>query len=301
MITGYIQDIFLKHWSAESLENPVFLKHIKSIGYNKAEVDAFVKQYVLDPHHEGQDNGIFPNVKNFGDNNEFMPMFYDVVKSIVDYWAEDTTRVINEINYDHKESNLLFILKLLTFPPTEFDLSKIRVIDIDRQNLGETLKTLYGLKNINIKKEHSRELSFKYLVYKAFEEHMPLVYSLLAHEALIYAEIINKLYPKEMYRLNDTEHKTIPPYIYTGKDFLNFNQIGENLMYYLKTENFSLSTLQHFLTNKIQKEMKILNQAQNYILKNGGKLRNVLIMDKKKNASIKASKYMVGNFKGKFL
>lgn len=296
MITGYIQDIFLKHWPAESLENPVFLRHIKSIGYNKTEIDAFVKQYIADSTKEGQDNGTFPNVKNFGENNQFMPMYYDIVKSIVDYWAEDTIRVINEINYDHKESNLFFILKLLAFPPNEFDLSKIRVIDIDRQNLGETLKTLYGLKNINIKKQHSRQLSFKYLVFKAFQEHMPLVYSLLAHEALIYTEIINKLYPKEMYMQNSTEHKTIPPYVYTAQEFLNFNQVGESLIHYMKTENFSLYTLQHFLDNKIQTEVKILNQAQNHILENGGRLRDVINKNKKKNASIKASKYMVGKF-----
>jgi len=296
MITGYIQDVFLKQTNREALDNPIFLKHIKSIGYNKAEIDAFTHYYEIT-----EDNR-FPNVKNFGDNNEFMPMYYDIVKSMVDMWAEDTTRVINEINFDHKESNLMFILKLLTFPPNGFDSSKIRVIDIDRQNLGDTLKNLYGLQHIDKSKHHSRELGFKFLVFKAFKEHFPLIYSMLAHEALIYVEIINKLYPHEMYKLNINEHKTIPPYVYTAEEFIEFNSIRSDLLYILKKEPFSITRLQEFIDSRID-NFKDLQNGQRYILDNGGRLRNVLLNDKRKNknASSKASKYMVGNFKGKFL
>jgi hypothetical protein len=296
MITGYIQDVFLKQTNREALDNPIFLKHIKSIGYNKAEIDAFIHYYEVTADNR------FPNVQSFGTNNEFMPMYYDIVKSMVDMWAEDTTRVINEINYDHKESNLMFILKLLTFPPNGFDSSKIRVIDIDRQNLGATLKNLYGLQNIDTSKQHARELGFKFLVFKSFKEHFPLIYSMLAHEALIYVEIINKLYPHEMYKLNINEHKTIPPYVYTAEEFLEFNSISSDLLYTIKKEPFSLKRFQDYILSRID-NFKDLQNGQRYIQENGGRLRNVLLNAKRKNknASSKASKYMVGNFKGKFL
>ena len=146
--TGFIQDVLLSEINESSPKSLLFQKYLLDLGYSQYEVTSFCNHY--NPlFHTQRDRGknfqTFPDVANFGPDNIYLPIFYTMIESLVDHWCINIPRVINEVNQGHKMSNLLLVLKLLTFPPPNVDISKIHIMDINRQNIGESLNMKYGM------------------------------------------------------------------------------------------------------------------------------------------------------------
>ena len=296
LVTGFIQDVLLKEIHAHSLSSPIFIQFIRGLGYTEYETEAFCNYYnpQFYNHKDREDYNNFPDVNVFGKDDVFLPMYYDIVETIIDHWANDLPRFINEFNSNHKESNLIFILKLLAFPPNKLDVSKIRVIDINRQNLGDTLKSIYGIK-VDSSKVHARTSTFKHLIYLAFTKHIPLINAFLSTELTLYSEIINKLYPCEIYATN--KKSSLPNYIYPIDKFLSQEEISGKDAAHLFKEPFNFKILQNIFQLKTRVVNSNLTQIRNTINSSNGSLETILKkMEKEEesvNASSIASQYLV--------
>jgi len=287
VVTGFVQDVLLREVNESSPNSLLFQKYLLDLGYSQYEVTSFCNYY--DPtFHEQRERGkvnrknfqTFPDVANFGPGDIFLPIFYTMIESLVDHWCNNIPRVINEVNQGHKMSNLLFVLRLLTFPPPSVDISKIHVMDINRQNIGESLNIKYGMK-IKTGKMHAREPIFKHMVFSAFKKHIELLSAFLSTELTIYSEIINKLYPPENY----IKGKKLPVGVFNTEDYF----MNDNIPLQFKHDLVDGPTDQHilkeqFLAKTIKVESEISQVIQN-IKGSGGSIESVLRKEAEEDAS----------------
>jgi hypothetical protein len=297
LVTGFIQDVLLKELHNDSVSSLLFQEFVIGLGYSKYETEQFCQYYNWQYHAKDREGYVenFPDVDIFGKDDIFLPMYYHIMETMVDHWANDLPRFINQFNTNHKQSNLIFILKLLNFPPEKMDTSKIRIIDLNRQNLGNTLKSLYGIK-LDSDKVHARTSKFKHLIYLAFKKHLPLINTVLSTELTIYSEIINKIYPHEMYASKNK--KNMLDYIYSDEEFLNEEEIPleSGNQKFIEPLDYKILQRQFILkTNKIQTKLRQITKS---IKDEGdGSLESVLKeMEKRKesdNASSLVSQYLV--------
>jgi|14_taG_2_1085336.scaffolds.fasta_scaffold00139_40 hypothetical protein len=298
VVTGFVQDVLLREVNESSPNSLLFQKYLLDLGYSQYEVTSFCNYY--DPtFHEQKERGqinrknfhTFPDVANFGPGDIFLPIFYTMIESLVDHWCNNIPRVINEVNHGHKMSNLIFVLKLLTFPPPNVDISKIHVMDINRQNIGESLNSKYGIK-IKPNKMHAREPMFKHMVFTAFKKHLELLSAFLSTELTIYSEIINKLYPPENY----IKGKKLPVGVFNAEDFLINDNMKNYHPEYLAMRPIDQNVLrQQFLAKTVDVESEISQVIQN--IKNGenGSIESILRKQAEEDASITSSQFLVDN------
>lgn len=292
--TGFIQDVLLSEINESSPKSLLFQKYLLDLGYSQYEVTSFCNHY--NPlFHTQRDRGknfqTFPDVANFGPDNIYLPIFYTMIESLVDHWCTNIPRVINEVNQGHKMSNLLLVLKLLTFPPPNVDISKIHVMDINRQNIGESLNMKYGMK-IKTGKMHAREPMFKHMVFGAFKKHIELLSAFLSTELTIYSEIINKLYPSENY----INGKKLPVGVFNTEDYC----INDNIPLQFKHDLADGPIDQHTLTEQfkaktVKTEKEISQVIQNIKNTENGSIESILRKQAEEDASITSSQLLVDN------
>ena len=296
--TGFVQDVLLKEINEDSVNSLLFQKYLLDLGYSKYEVTNFCNFYNPNFHAQNKRGGVnsknfqnFPDVSNFGTDNIFLPIFYHMIESIVDHWCTDIPRVINEVNQGHKMSNLLFILKILTYPPHNVDISKIHVMDINRQNIGESLNSKYGMK-IDTAKAHSREPYFKHMVFAAFKKHLPLLSSFLSTELTIYSEIINKLYPLENY----TEEKKLPSGVFNTDEYLVNDNIPQDFKHRINWTPLNQHLIyEQFKVKSVNVESE-LSKVMHLIKSDGkGSIETVLRENEDNDASSNSSQLLVDN------
>jgi hypothetical protein len=218
-------------------------------------------------------------------------MFYHVLETIIDNWFSDIPTVISEINTGHMGNNLIFILKLLNFPPHKFDSSKIRIMDINRQDIGATLNGLYGTK-INTKKMHARDPVFKHLVYLAFYKHINLLSSFLNTELVMYSEIINKLYPCGMYN-----GKNLPMGVFSAEEYVKNEHMPPRMQDLIKEQGTSTQSLIQMFSSKTNNAASMVSKIVNKVNNEGaGKIENILQNQSlEKLSSNASSQYLVDN------
>ena len=294
VVTGFIQDVILSEINESSPKSLLFQKYLLDLGYSQYEVTSFCNHY--NPlFHTQRDRGknfqTFPDVANFGPDNIYLPIFYTMIESLVDHWCTNIPRVINEVNQGHKMSNLLFVLKLLTFPPPNVDISKIHIMDINRQNIGESLNMKYGMK-IKTGKMHAREPMFKHMVFGAFKKHIELLSAFLSTELTIYSEIINKLYPSENY----INGKKLPVGVFNTEDYC----INDNIPLQFKHDLADGPIDQHTLTEQfkaktVKTEKEISQVIQNIKNTENGSIESILRKQAEEDASITSSQLLVDN------
>ena len=204
-IAGFIQDVLLYSLNERSFSSPFLIKHWLDSGFTRDEIN----DYKTNCKKLGS---AFPN--NAGVNNEFLPLLRKAIIPVVDNWFDNTINFINEVNDDHKHTNYFLLHKLFASNNNKIDKSKIRLIDIDRQNLGLTFQHQFGMK-IDATKIHERPAVLKNLVYEAFLPHINQLMSQIKHECLIYCDLINYIYPQDMYK-----NKTNPSYVYSEDEFI---------------------------------------------------------------------------------
>lgn len=203
-IAGFIQDVLLYSLNHRSFNSPFLIKHWLESGFTRDEIYEYKSECDRKNH--------FPGFA--GKNNEFVPLLRKAIRPVVDNWFDSTIIFINEVNDDHKHTNYFLHHKLFASRNNKIDKSKIRLIDIDRQNIGLTFQHQFGMK-MDADKFHEREAVLKNLVYEAFLPHMNQLMSQIKHECLIYCDLINYIYPAEMY-----ENKNNPSYVYTAPEFV---------------------------------------------------------------------------------
>ena len=292
VVTGFIQDVLLSEINESSPKSLLFQKYLLDLGYSQYEVTSFCNYYnPLFHTHRGKNFQTFPDVANFGPDNIYLPIFYTMIESLVDHWCTNIPRVINEVNQGHKMSNLLLVLKLLTFPPPNVDISKIHVMDINRQNIGESLNMKYGMK-IKTGKMHAREPMFKHMVFGAFKKHIELLSAFLSTELTIYSEIINKLYPSENY----IKGKKLPVGVFNTEDYC----INDNIPLQFKHDLADGPIDQHTLTEQfkaktVKTEKEISQVIQNIKNTENGSIESILRKQAEEDASITSSQLLVDN------
>ena len=292
VVTGFIQDVLLSEINENSPKSLLFQKYLLDLGYSQYEVTSFCNYYnPLFHTHRGKNFQTFPDVASFGPDNIYLPIFYTMIESLVDHWCTNIPRVINEVNQGHKMSNLLFVLKLLTFPPPNVDISKIHVMDINRQNIGESLNMKYGMK-IETGKMHAREPMFKHMVFGAFKKHIELLSAFLSTELTIYSEIINKLYPSENY----INGKKLPVGVFNTEDYC----INDNIPLQFKHDLADGPIDQHTLTEQfkaktVKTEKEISQVIQNIKNTENGSIESILRKQAEEDASITSSQLLVDN------
>ena len=290
--TGFIQDVLLSEINESSPKSLLFQKYLLDLGYSQYEVTSFCNYYnPLFHTHRGKNFQTFPDVANFGPDNIYLPIFYTMIESLVDHWCTNIPRVINEVNQGHKMSNLLFVLKLLTFPPPNVDISKIHVMDINRQNIGESLNMKYGMK-IETGKMHAREPMFKHMVFGAFKKHIELLSAFLSTELTIYSEIINKLYPSENY----IKGKKLPVGVYNTEDYRINDNIPPRFNHDLADGPIDQHTLtEQFKAKTVKTEKEISQVIQNIKNTENGSIESILRKQAEEDASITSSQLLVDN------
>jgi len=292
VVTGFIQDVILSEINESSPKSLLFQKYLLDLGYSQYEVTSFCNYYnPLFHTHRGKNFQTFPDVASFGPDNIYLPIFYTMIESLVDHWCTNIPRVINEVNQGHKMSNLLLVLKLLTFPPPNVDISKIHIMDINRQNIGESLNMKYGMK-IKTGKMHAREPMFKHMVFGAFKKHIELLSAFLSTELTIYSEIINKLYPSENY----IKGKKLPVGVFNTEDYC----INDNIPLQFKHDLADGPIDQHTLTEQfkaktVKTEKEISQVIQNIKNTENGSIESILRKQAEEDASITSSQLLVDN------
>ena len=205
-VAGFIQDVLLYALNDRSLESPFIVKYLVDEGISRNEIQRF---------KNATDGGgqRFPYYT--GEEGEFLPILRKLVKVSVDDWFANVIPFLGTVNCDHKHLNYFIHYKLLIANNNKVDKSKIKIIDIDRQDIGDTLKTLYDIK-IDTSKLHERPYSLKTAVYEAFVPHLNKLMSQTKHECLIYCDLINSVYRSEMYRGDEKK----PDYIFSAEEFV---------------------------------------------------------------------------------
>lgn len=226
-VTGWVQDSILR-----KLNNGYIQKEYERLYtlFKKEEVDSF-STYVTNTLIEEQRLGqvYFPDV-------EKIPLKYkDIFEEFCfpknnDFFKNDIETYLDLTTVGHPAENLYLIWRLCFGKSINFDCSNIHIIDIDLQNLELTLAEKFDIKfldkNVNYNKrgEYLKNRAYSYLA-----NNHKCVNSILQIELLFWYEIINKIYPKQIYE-SDTISSILKPitsykktyFIPEHLDFYNF-------------------------------------------------------------------------------
>jgi len=266
-IAGFIQDVLLYNLNERSFTSPFLIKHWMECGFTRFEINEY-RSNCAGAQTKTDNVHSFPNTA--GKNNKFLPLLREAVKPVVDNWFNNTVNFINEVNDDHKHTNYFLLHKLFASRNNKIDKSKIRLIDIDRQNLGLTFQQQFGMK-VDESKLHERNPVLKTCVYEAFMPHMNQLMSQIKHECLIYCDLINYVYPQEMY-----ETKTNPSYVYTEDEFI---------------ERYNLKPMHKY---DVAEGIEVMSLMKWFAERAGRFLNQLKETDEDEDASTKANKALLG-------
>lgn len=123
---------------------------------------------------------------------------------IIDYWIKKKLSLFFKEGFNlgvhksgHKISNIYLYHKILF--NSNIDKSKIKILDIDKENIYDYLVDEYNLKNIisdiSYKEERNKTgRIFKSLIIKNIKEYSEIIETLLQEDILMYIDIFKKIY-----------------------------------------------------------------------------------------------------------
>jgi hypothetical protein len=185
-ITGIMQDVVFQNFKMDS---PHILDILKSYP-DKSELEDFFKFHKENTIPQNDEWWHTPNLE--WSNCAYNVMMY-IVDTILSEWLSD---IDNMINYrsGHSSLNLFLYYKILF--NSNVELNKIKVLDIDAENIYDFLTKKYKM---DVSVEHNEKFNptaiiFKDIVKKSMKKHKNLLISVLSIDILLYCDLHNHLY-----------------------------------------------------------------------------------------------------------
>lgn len=185
-ITGIMQDVVFQDFKM----NATHILNILKTYPNKEELDDFFKFNKKNTIKETDEwwhvsNLIWPK-------SAYNVMFY-IVDNILTKWFSDINNLSN-YRQGHSSLNLFLYYKILF--NSDVNLNKIKILDIDTEDIYNFLTKKYKL-NVNI--EHREKFNptaiiFKNIVKSSMKKYENLLISVLSVDILLYCDLHNHLY-----------------------------------------------------------------------------------------------------------
>jgi hypothetical protein len=185
-ITGIMQDVVFQNFKMNS---PHILDILKTYP-DKKELDDFFKFHKENTIPENDEWWHTPNL-------QWPDCAYSVIMYIVDVilskWLSDIDNMI-DYRSGHSSLNLFLYYKILF--NSNVDLNKIKILDIDAENIYDFLIKKYKM---DVKIEHKEKFNptaivFKDIVKSSIKKYENLLISVLSIDILLYCDLHNHLY-----------------------------------------------------------------------------------------------------------
>lgn len=186
-VAAVVQDVILRSLQLKFITSPYF----KIVLEKK-----FEKHLVLEFLTWASKQANYDNLSTIPP--KYFDLYYYIIDSLVDDYFLNTKELIETCTDGHKIMCNQFLLKLLCYPPQEFNSEYIEIIDIERQDLGKTFYSKYGYDTPS-KKENERGTLMRYCSFNTMHKHSSLICWLIEYEILAYNELVKRLYPQSLY------------------------------------------------------------------------------------------------------
>jgi len=230
-ISGWIQDNIIRKVNSGFLEQEQ--KRLYNF-FSNTEVDNFI-QYIRDTIQKQS----LLRSQYFPDVNEIPLVYKDIYEEFIlpsddSFFKQNTNSLFIDMTTGHSEQDLFMIWNILFKNPYNLNLNKIKILDIDNENLEDVLVNDY---NISINKKntfyHARGPYLKNKTYTYMIKHHRIINTICNLQLFLWFEIICKIYPKEF--SNDALRlKSIQSYKkkYYMPDEVDFYNIYSHLFWY---------------------------------------------------------------------
>jgi hypothetical protein len=185
-ITGIMQDVVFQNFKMNS---PHVLDILKTYP-DKNELDDFLKFNKENTIEETDEWWHTPNLQ--WPKYAYNVMFY-IVDTILSKWLGNIDNMI-KYRTGHSSLNLFLYYKILF--NSNVDLNKIKILDIDTEDIYNFLTEKYKI-DINFEhkeKINSTQIVFKDIVKSSMKKYQNLIISVLSIDILLYCDLYNHLY-----------------------------------------------------------------------------------------------------------
>ena len=189
--TGVMQDVIFNNFSMSS---PHIIEILEKYP-NKEELNQFYefnKVNILNGNEE------WWNILDLNwDIFTYNVMFF-IVENMIDEWFSNVENII-EYRKGHKNMNLFFYNKLLF--NSNIDKTKIKILDIDKENIYDYLVNKYDLTLTNSESKYKFNQTasvFKKIIKKSMLKYDELMSSIFYVDLLLYCDIYNYLYSEQI-------------------------------------------------------------------------------------------------------
>lgn len=185
-ITGIMQDVIFKDFKMNSSHILEILKTYP----DKNELNDFLKFNKENTIEETDEWWHTPDLE--WPKYAYNVMFY-IVDTILNEWMNNIDNIISH-RTGHSSLNLFLYYKLLF--NSDVDLNKIKILDIDTENIYDFLTKKYKM-DVNTEykqKFNPTQVVFKNIVKSSMKKHQNLLISTLSIDTLLYCDLHNHLY-----------------------------------------------------------------------------------------------------------
>lgn len=184
LISGVMQDIILNKLSQENIfDNITNYRNIHNLNefkkFNYDNIQNNEREWWFNP------NLIWSEIVS--------DVMSHIINNMIDNWMSDVEN-LSQLKNGHKTINLFLYYKILF--NSKLDLNKIKILDIDSENLYKYLTNTYSIEiNKNLDEKINLSASFiKNLVKKSLRKYENILSVLLETDSLLYCDLHNKLY-----------------------------------------------------------------------------------------------------------
>lgn len=239
-ISGWIQDNIIRKVNSGFLEQEQ--KRLYNF-FSNTQVDNFI-QYIRDTIEKEDLLG----PRYFPDVNEIPLIHKDIYEEFIlpsdgSFFKQNTNSLFIDMTTGHVEQDLFMIWNILFKNPYNLNLNKIKILDIDIENLESVLINDYNLP-INKKNTfyHTRGTYLKNKTYRYMTKYHRIINGIFNLQLFLWFEIISKIYPQELNndisKLKSFESYKEKYYISKESDF--FNIYSHLFWYNIEPKNISL-------------------------------------------------------------
>jgi hypothetical protein len=189
--TGVMQDVIFNNFSMSS---PHIIEILEKYP-NKEELNQF---YQFNKSKITDENEEWWNILDLNWDIAIYNVMFFIVENIIDNWITNIENII-EYRKGHKNMNLFFYYKLLF--NSNIDKTKIKILDIDKENTYDYLINKYNLTLTNLESKYKFNETasiFKKIIKKSMLKHEELMSSIFYVDLLLYCDIHNYLYLEQI-------------------------------------------------------------------------------------------------------
>ena len=190
-IVGFMQDELFKNFQIDS---PIIIELLEKYK-NKNELDIFYK------FHKEEflkyNNSEWWHTPNLELPNDVYNVLSYLIKNILQNWMSDIKN-ITQYRTGHKNTNLFLYYKLLF--NSKIDKTKIKILDIDYENIFKYLNKKYELElDTEYDQKYNPNAPVLKLIAKNYMiEYQNIINAILSNDILLYCDLYNHLYSENI-------------------------------------------------------------------------------------------------------